>query len=509
MSRRITAFRLLLALLGLIWAMPVPVLLSHRSAEGWLLGRYTPAYAALLLAYAAIPAAAGVAVWRGGSRLAAGLRWLRARPVVLALALYGLLEGWYALRSLLMRSRLFFDAAPAAIFGLIPTAGDLTILLIAAALLAATAGGVLLLGGLPPADRRRAVGRISISVGAGAAVFTALSLVYTLALHGDEYRRQHRFWFGLHRLDPLTGYSLRPGLRDYPILFGGVDREATVTTDARGFRSPDGGPGAPIAGVGDTALFGYGVEESELWSAHLSRLLGMEVASYGVSRYGLWQYNLVAERHLQDAGHRLVFYGLSATDIRDDTLLEANVRLLQRWELRPWQSPLHYTAAALLDRSPAAQLADWLTGPGPAASPADDLVDADGCGPVPQETFAPQGVTTARLDDAAWLARSGGYRLLIVVIPSHKGVQGEALARVCGPAWADAIEEEARRLEAACRYAQRQGILCFDAAPGLRAALADGQPLYLKGGLHWSPQGHAEFARLLADYLRASGLLDD
>ena len=101
------------------------------------------------------------------------------------------------------------------------------------------------------------------------------------------------------RLEPLA--SERVALPGNPVTL--------VRINALGRR---GELSAPVPGeivvVGDSQVFGLGVEEGETASAELGRLLGVPVVNAGVPTYGPLEYNLMVERLLAERRPRAIVY---------------------------------------------------------------------------------------------------------------------------------------------------------------------------------------------------------
>jgi hypothetical protein len=109
--------------------------------------------------------------------------------------------------------------------------------------------------------------------------------------------------------DPILGVRLRPGATER-IAFG-KNPVTSVRINREGFRGADLPPpgDGEIVVVGDSQVFGLGVEERETASAELSRILGgRAVINAGVPTYGPPEYNAVAAELLAKRRVRSVIY---------------------------------------------------------------------------------------------------------------------------------------------------------------------------------------------------------
>src|SRR5262249_35026878 len=83
-------------------------------------------------------------------------------------------------------------------------------------------------------------------------------------------------------------------------LAAGKNPVTSVRINRDGFRGPELPP--PTAGevaiIGDSQVFGLGVEENETASAELAKILGAPVVNAGVPTYGPPEYNAVADEIL-------------------------------------------------------------------------------------------------------------------------------------------------------------------------------------------------------------------
>jgi hypothetical protein len=112
----------------------------------------------------------------------------------------------------------------------------------------------------------------------------------------------------VYQSDPELGTRLKPGASQR---LGYSDNPITsVAIGPHGFRGPDWGPTAPgeIIALGDSQVFGLGVEEDQTFSAMLSKELGVPVRNAGVPTYGPDEYTAVLREILTERQPAAVIY---------------------------------------------------------------------------------------------------------------------------------------------------------------------------------------------------------
>ncbi len=143
------------------------------------------------------------------------------------------------------------------------------------------------------------------------------------------------------RLEPNASMKLRVG--DNPL--------TTVNTNAKGYRGADWP--APTAGevlvVGDSQVFGIGVEDGETFSAKLAEALKVPVLNAGVPTWGPGEYTNAVEEVLKERKPAVVLYVLNLSN----DLFEANRPNSQRhrvwdgWAVRAETAPKDVTSFPL------------------------------------------------------------------------------------------------------------------------------------------------------------------
>ncbi len=501
-------FRILLIVFCVIWLLPAPLLFGRTVESSTLvLGRYAPKYFIALILYALVLVIALAAAVLAKPRLIAKslilVRWLQRFPVLIAVVLYGLVEAWYLVRRYLLQARDFGIGS------------EFVFLLVVTALLELYFAGILIFAGREPQALRTTITNSLLALVSGTLTFLLICWVYA-SLQGGTYQAYHRHW-KLHESDAQLGYKGRPDRDHYALNLDPNDlsQDIYVTTDQNGFRNNGDVTGAPVAGIGDSFLFGLNLPDQDLWSVRLSEQLGVPVANYGISGYQIWQYNLVAERYVAPSDHQLVIYGIFANDLGNDIEVEENPRLLQRWELRPYQSPVNFTIFTLLNESPIYKISQGLKG----KNQGSDQNEA----PPPQTDDQPPTCDTLalnytsqveivlkqRLDRAIEISEAGEYTLAFVLIPSKLSVYREQFIPYCPVEGALSLEREQAGYQTICDYLEARDIHCYDMTDDFRAqANASTQALYSQTDFHWNANGSRLFADLLAAYINDNQLLE-
>jgi lysophospholipase L1-like esterase len=146
--------------------------------------------------------------------------------------------------------------------------------------------------------------------------------------------------------DPQLGVRLRPNA-SMQLQVAGTNPVTTAATNSRGFRTPEW----PARGdnevvvVGDSQVFGLGVEANETFSAKLSAELKTTVLNAGVPTYGPREYTAVVEQLLAERKPRTVVYVLNLAN----DLFEVDRPNLQRhrvwdgWAVRSETAPAEVT----------------------------------------------------------------------------------------------------------------------------------------------------------------------
>lgn len=496
------SFRIFGIALALIWLAPAAALLNRESSTGSdVLGRYTIQYAFVLavywLAWLGLIAFTYLARPPVREALLRPVRWFQRYPVLTFVLAYGLIELWAAVHWRLYITRFF------------GIGGDYVAVLTFVGLLEAYLLVALLIAGRTGNELRRVVRNAALALAAGAVLLVLFSWIAVQKSPG--YFDLHTIYWKFHRLDPVLSYEGVPDQRSsaWPVSYY-PSGPAYASTDQDGFRNLGPRGDAPVAMVGDSIVFGMGLNDEDAPARLLGAELGVEVANYGIIGYEPWQYNLVIDRYFRDASHNLLIYVIYADDLRaDDPVISAE----RRWEMLPFRSPIHYTLYHAFEKgSPTRWLVQTLGGwlrpsadqPGEPPLPYDLLPVCS----YQSANFLPE-VTPAylrdRLDRAIALSEEIGFRLLIVTLPSREVIYAEELASVCPTVVASAIDNETSTFDSLCAYAQAREVPCYNMVEDFRAGAHTHSNVLHDG--HLTPEGSAFFAARIADAIRTRRLL--
>ncbi|APR81854.1 Hypothetical protein A7982_07203 [Minicystis rosea] len=147
-------------------------------------------------------------------------------------------------------------------------------------------------------------------MGVRAAQVAAGLAVGLAAAEGAFHARDHGAFphLNCYVADPVLGVRLRPGATER-VAFGGSE-VTEVRINAAGLRGPD--PGPPLDGeivvVGDSQVFGLGVQENQTAAAVLGEILHRPVTNAGVPTYGPPEYGAVIEETLRARKPAVVVY---------------------------------------------------------------------------------------------------------------------------------------------------------------------------------------------------------
>jgi hypothetical protein len=172
-----------------------------------------------------------------------------------------------------------------------------------------------------------------------AGVVAGLALVEGIFHVADEGAFPH---LNVYEADPDLGVRLRPGATERTRVE--PNPVTRVRINALGLRGPD--VTLPLANgvlvVGDSTVFGLGVEEDETFSARLASELRRPVVNAGIPTYGPLEYSRVAERVLPLSKAKTLVYTVNLAN----DLFEAAIPNRERhkewdgWAVRAPTAPL-------------------------------------------------------------------------------------------------------------------------------------------------------------------------
>ncbi len=91
---------------------------------------------------------------------------------------------------------------------------------------------------------------------------------------------------GYFASDPVLPQVLRPGFRHRLADRRSAPRPVRISLDASGYRNADRTGDAPVVFVGDSLVFGFGVDDEQTFTAQMGRSLGVSVANLGIPNAG-------------------------------------------------------------------------------------------------------------------------------------------------------------------------------------------------------------------------------
>jgi len=118
----------------------------------------------------------------------------------------------------------------------------------------------------------------------------------------------------LFTFEPGIGTMTRPNLNRPNIRINDTET-ITVQTDRWGFRNPPTPATAPVAFLGDSFVWGFGVEESATWVQQVATARGVVARGYGQSGFSSWQYAQVFDRYVAPQKPKLVIWSFFANDL--------------------------------------------------------------------------------------------------------------------------------------------------------------------------------------------------
>jgi lysophospholipase L1-like esterase len=299
------------------------------------------------------------------------------------------------------------------------------------------------------------------------------------------------------------------------------DFESHYKVDENGFRNAGSWPTeTDIVVVGDSLVFGYGVDADSAWPQLLSGHTGMDVLNLGLIGASPQQYRKIYETFARPLKPAVVVIGFFArNDFWDADKYATWERsgiggnyLEWRGFGRPtagqFEKPLYRIMYALRKRSFVLALLkfgrDALSGRKSAAPTELTLVDGSQMllhgkdydfktvlSEPNNETFELVVGEIRQIRDAAL---KDGSRLVVLLQPAKEEVYRES----SDAPQADATAALRGRLE-------QLDIEFIDAAPALQELAQNSAPLYFPTDGHPNAEGYAAFAKLVAEYLDAPG----
>jgi len=285
--------------------------------------------------------------------------------------------------------------------------------------------------------------------------------------------------------NPMLLWELAPGTR--------TERGVRVHVNAEGFRGPERGPrrGPRALAVGDSSVYGFGVQDEAVWSAVAERTLGAEVVNGACPGWSTFQARNMLDLRGWDLAPDLLVIGTLWSDNNFDGFVDRELLA----SLAGWESGWTARARRLLGASALFRRADWSLRVAPQARRAReigwDLSDRDdrsGRRRVAIEDYV------ANLEALVDAARAHGAGVVFLELANRQD-----LVPVAGtePAWAP--YREAMRA-----VADRHGAPRVDVPRAFVASGRSADALFLDS-MHPSAEGHALLARAFAEAVGAVG----
>lgn len=330
----------------------------------------------------------------------------------------------------------------------------------------------------------------------------------------------------INHYDAHLGYRMIPGMRETIPGPGGVYVAETVALgfdDGIGFRDDGITPPVNSVFIGDSFVWGYGVNLADSISERFEAITRQDAVNLGMTSWtSPTQYARVLARYGTRLQPRYAFMeALVENDFGDLTNFAA-------WEASgtgksypEWMTDrvMHYSPDTLnykirrllydhssLGRFLSDRIQFGIRDPESSADSGVVQVTADGLDlylnprvlPSPSErpdTGQMALFRTALLESRA-AADAHGITLVVFIVPSKEMVYQ---ARFPDPALRAAVDW---RHDAVLRLLAETGIDHVDLLPPLRAAAVRGEQLYFAHDTHWTPRGHEVAARALADFVQ-------
>jgi hypothetical protein len=292
-----------------------------------------------------------------------------------------------------------------------------------------------------------------------------------------------------------------------------------IEYDGNGFRNDHDIAQAPVLMIGDSFVEAGLVPQANLVSTRLSRLLQVEVANLGQSGYGPQQELVTLRRYGLNLQPKVVlWFFFEGNDLLDVPRYE---RAIQNWDdiikVRDSLKDRSFINNALLalagftspklrtDTDEARRRScKFLRSQSQEDS---KLYFAYGGAPLSQQDTESLETAQACFLQAQRLCASAGGKLLFVHVP----IKYRVYCDFCefpddgyGRTWQ--LNDLPSRLESWCKA---QGIPYLDLTVSLKEAAASGELVYFSDDGHWNARGHEVVARAIANFLKASGELDN
>jgi hypothetical protein len=328
---------------------------------------------------------------------------------------------------------------------------------------------------------------------------------------------------GLYTPDPPGLYRLSPGYRGR--IYNRVEYSNEIRINGEGLRGPELEPGSDgrirILVLGDSFVFGVGVEDDETFTAllteHLHDAVGpAESLNAGIPAFGVPDAASWLRRHglklEPDVVVMTIFLGNDLADAAHvgDEVVIVDGLLAPRESSRGIKVWLHrhshlYVAIKGLLEQPGFKPLRAKLGLGEPWK-VRTLREEFGVYSKALETEMAAAVvaTDEALASLAALSAEHGFTLVAMLIPSEVQIDPERWQAGLASLELDPeVYDPAAPTRVFHRLLDRHGIPTLDLTEILRDSLARGDELYLRFDRHWTPEGHAIAAERLAAFITA------
>ena len=332
----------------------------------------------------------------------------------------------------------------------------------------------------------------------------------------------------MYQKDEALGHLPRPNVTGRHRRVGSFDSE--VRTNSLGLRDTEHAlgkaSGSRIVVLGDSYAWGYGVDNGEIFTDHLDRILcETEVVNLGVSAFNIRQeidyFTRLGQRFRPD---RVI-----VAFVQNDILLnekptstssvsatkESPAESKTKWSVRFKQFLRRNVRSYDLfvtqfNRN--RYLVRWAVRLGIK----DSLVGYEGLdnNVIPSLKVYPQEVEEAwekvfgQLDELHTLVRGSGAQLILALVPAPHAVDPDFFRVSIGYTRYETSDFDLDKPYAMLvRHARAQGIDVINPLSAFRVAHESGSDLYLRADIHFSPGGHLLFATEIARHLREIGAI--
>ena len=315
----------------------------------------------------------------------------------------------------------------------------------------------------------------------------------------------------LYNFVPGVGTMTRPSLNRPGVRINDTE-SFTLKTDAEGFRNDLAATPGDIAFLGDSFVWGFGVDRAATWVAQLQALSHKTTQSYGQSGFSSWQYQQVFDRYVAPKKPRLVIWAFFANDL-DPVSQKIQAQGRNGNELatgaRVWLDPnslIYRLVKFIIQR---AYFSDQQ--PVHYQDPVADLV----LFPITHSILNPQNASYQQgwqelqqgLKEVNGRCLQQGCQLVVTLIPTKEMVYLPRVGKVFTPEQKTLVENASATYRKLETYLGQEKVPYLDFTPAFQQAAQRAPQLYFRIDGHWSREGHRVAAETLEQFLTQRALL--